>query len=305
VDANGTAGGELWRAVARLIDRASLEGILAHRLEPLAAARLRELGRPVPEELVGPERASALGAALAIPLLRRIRAACDGPLVLFKGPELRRLYPPDGRPFGDLDVLAPDPRRVQEALRRAGFRELDGELPPGHHHLRPLVWEDVRVLVEVHPHVNWPAGLERLPTGEILAAAVPSSTGVDGLLAPSPLHHTLILAVHGWQHRPLRVLRDLIDVAATAAEADAPEVERAAEALGAGRLWRTTRGAAGALFYGGPSTPALRTWARSLPRLRARSARGIDLEALVSSFWLMPARQALARDARLVARRLR
>lgn len=30
---------------------------------------------------------------IAPPLLERIRAACDGPLVLVKGPEIARLYP--------------------------------------------------------------------------------------------------------------------------------------------------------------------------------------------------------------------
>ncbi len=296
---------QLWRAVDGLVERATVEGIVAHAVEPLAVSRLRQLGRPVPDVLLRHSRAGSLQIATAISLVERIRASCDGPLVLLKGPELGSLYPPNGRPFSDLDLLAPDAEAVQEALLGAGFQPRGAEVPTNHHHLRPVAWPGAALAIEVHPRPNWPAGLRQIPVAEIFAASVPSGTGVDGVSAPSPHHHALILAVHGWQHRPLRVLRDLIDVAVVSAEADAGGLERAAAALGIGRLWGATRRTIDALFYGGPRPVSLRTWARSLEELRARTPRELDLEALVSGFCWMPATQALGHAGRLVRSRIR
>jgi hypothetical protein len=156
--------------------------------------------------------------------------------------------------------------------------------------------------VEVHSQVNWPGSLDAPGVPEILAASVPSSLGIEGIAAPSAAHHALILAVHGWQRRPLRVLRDLIDVAAS--EADPQELDRLAATWHVERIWRTTRDAAPALFFDGPLTPSLRTWARSLAQARERTPSEIDLEALVSSWWTMTARETLVHDARLVRRRV-
>ena len=47
-----------------------------------------------------------------------------------------------------------------------------------------------------------------------LSLAVPSATGINGLLAPSPAAHALLLAAHAWAHHPLGRIGDLIDVAA-------------------------------------------------------------------------------------------
>lgn len=82
----------LWDATDDLIAGATLPGILAHKLGPLAAKRLRRLGEPVPGPLVLEERAASLSMLTAIPLIERVRAGCDGALVLIKGPEVARLY---------------------------------------------------------------------------------------------------------------------------------------------------------------------------------------------------------------------
>ena len=50
-----------------------------HRVELLAARRWRELGVPVPPELVAQERKAAATAMAAPVLLERIRAAWTGP----------------------------------------------------------------------------------------------------------------------------------------------------------------------------------------------------------------------------------
>ena len=296
--------GQLWHAVDRLLDRSSLTGIVAHRLGPLAASRLRRLERPVPGELRQQERAASIANASAIPLLRRIRASCDGPLVLLKGPEIACLYPESGRDFGDLDLLSPQAEEVHRSLVGAGFSVVGDQVPARHHHLQPLRWPTGTLNVEVHTHPNWPKHLPVLGVSEILASGAPSRLGIDGLLAPSDVHHSLILAVHGWQHQPLRVVRDLIDLAAVSLAADEREIERGAAALSVERVWRTARRAVGALFYGERRSPSLLTWARSLDRVRPRTAREIDLEALISPFWWMPAPDALAHAARLVRRRL-
>jgi hypothetical protein len=54
---------------------------------------LRRRGDTVPKPLVLEERAASLTMLTAVPLMERVRASCDGPLVLVKGPEVARVYP--------------------------------------------------------------------------------------------------------------------------------------------------------------------------------------------------------------------
>ncbi|HEY4347545.1 MAG TPA: nucleotidyltransferase family protein [Gaiellaceae bacterium] len=294
----------LWDAVAGLLATADLDSIVAHRLGSFEAWRRRQLRIPVPARLVREERVAAFGRATAVPLLERIRDACDAPLLLFKGPELARLYPLDTRPFGDLDLLTTDAAAVHRSLLAAGFQLEGADVPSEHHHLRPLRWPSSPLHVEVHAQPNWPRTLRGPAAGELFEASVPSSFGIEGVAALSPAHHAVICAVHGWQHRPLRVLRDLVDVAVTAVASDERELGHTATAWGAGRIWDTTKATCEALFEGARRPLSLRTWARSLPAMRPRGAAGIDAEALISCFWSMRPAEALAHDARLVRRRL-
>src|SRR6187200_2427276 len=48
--------GALWSAVDGILARATVPGVLAHRLGPLAAARMRRSCLPVPDELLAEER---------------------------------------------------------------------------------------------------------------------------------------------------------------------------------------------------------------------------------------------------------
>jgi len=299
MDARSTA---LWTAVDSLLEGATLEGILAHKLGPLAANRLRRLGAPVPRPLVLEERAAAVSMLSAVPLLERIRELHDGRLLLLKGPDVARLYPGTARRFGDLDLLFDDAADVHETLVANGFVEVedpDFEFTPDHHHLQPLRWPALPLLVEVHKTPHWPAWVSRPPSvAEIREASVPSALGLDDVRTPAPLHQTLILAVHAWSHVPLHTLRDVIDVAAVAAPLDDRELERTAKRWGIGRIWRTTQDAIDGLFYDGRETAALRIWARHLEGVRKQSILESHVARLLHPYWEAPAHRATLSVAR-------
>ena len=80
------------------------------------------------------------------------------------------------------------------------------------HHLRPLAWPELPIVIELHREPNHPTWLTPPATSELLQLTRPSVTGVAGLSAPVPAAHALLLAAHSWAHAPLRRLLDLIDV---------------------------------------------------------------------------------------------
>jgi hypothetical protein len=294
----------IWEAVDALLARTDPEGAWHHALGALQAQRLRRLGLPVPEPLEREERTAMLVAGMAVPVLEHVRRSCDGPLVLFKGPEVARLYPPGARAFGDLDLVTPRAEAAQRQLLDAGFREDQlGVLAT--YHLQPVIWEKFPLEVELHHQFKWPGSLRRPPLEEILEARVPSALGVEGVLAPRPAHHALILAAHAWEHRPLRLVRDLLDVALISAEADEGEIERTAAAWGLGPLWRTTRRAVACLFEDGRRPVSLHTWARHLPTVRDRTVLESHLEHWMSPFWGRPFGRALANTPTVLAREMK
>jgi hypothetical protein len=287
----------LWSSVEALIDSASIDGVLAHKLGPLAAARRRAAGEFLPEVLAAEERIASLAAMIASPVLRRIREVGDGPMVLLKGPEVAALYPPNGRRFGDVDVLTPDAPGLHRSLREHGFVEVESGFDHReHHHLVPLRWPVVPLCVEVHSAPNWPEDLSPPPVAEILEAAVPSVVDVDGFSAPNKAHHALLLAAHSWTHEPLKTLRDLIDVAALAAQEDAADLARGSNKWGIGRVWDTTRRAVDALFFDGRPPLALRVWARHLSSVRERTVFETHLQEALYPFWERPPGPATAKS---------
>ena len=289
----------LWKALEKRFDAASEEGVLAHRLAPLAAVTLRRMGRAVPASWLAEEREAAVRMLAVRPVLQAVRANCDGPVVLMKGPEVARRYPESARLFGDLDLLVPNARLTHEQLRGGGFIEVgDPELYYRLHHLRPLAWQGLPLAVEIHSTAKWPDRLHR-PAGmaaELIEAAAPSTLGIDGILAPDPARHAVLLAAHAWAHEPLRTLRDLVDIAALAAEAEQAEVERLVRAWRIESLWGTTEAAAAALFEEGLPPLALRLWARHLPAVRERTVLEGHLQGWVSGFWALPPREAVAQS---------
>ena len=290
------APSELWAAVDRLVDRApSLADLSSHRLELLAGRRWRALGKPVPPAVVDQERRAAVVQLAAPVLLGRVRAAYEGELALLKGLEVARRYPEPGlRMFGDVDLLADDADSAQRALLAAGFREVgDPSLYEDIHHLRPLQWPDLPLVVELHSRPKWVEGIAPAPsTAELLAAAVPGPHGFDVL---PPAHHALLLAAHSWAHEPLRRLRDIVDVVAVAEAGGWDDVTALARSWRVERLWRSTRAVANAVLYGGRRPLAVRLWAQNLETARERTVLENHLQRWFSDFSIMPAHRAAAR----------
>jgi hypothetical protein len=285
---------ELWAAVDRLVERApGLADLRAHRLHLIAAAR----GGPFTGdlELRAQRRVAAINSLLAPVVLARARAAYDGRLMLIKGPEVAARYPdPAVRPFRDLDLLADDAEAAQRGLLAAGFEPVGfaDDYYAARHHLRPLMWPGTPLVVEVHCRPEWPRWSRAPAAAELFAAAVPSALTVDGLLAPAPAHHALIVAGHSWSAEPLRLLLDLVDIAALTAGLDPAATAAQADHWGIGRAWRTLAGAADALLGSGPPTWPLRSWARNLGQVRDRTVLESHVADLLGSFWAVPLRRA-------------
>jgi hypothetical protein len=251
----------------------SVDALRHHGVHLIAAADLRANGLPVPQELHQDELRAGLLTLSAPALLRRVRDAYDGRLVLIKGPELAAAYPSrELRPFIDLDLLTDDTVSAHRALRAAGFIEVGVPTAyTGAHHLRPLAWPQLPLTIELHHTSNHPDWLFPPPSGELLELTCPSGTGVDGLLGPLPAAHAVLIALHSWAHHPLRRLLDLIDIMMVLDPSDRAEADRLARRWGSHRVWRTTLSAAVSLLEEESSGLALLTWARHLAQVRERT----------------------------------
>ena len=233
--------------------------------------------------------------AMAAPvLLERIRAAYAGRLLLMKGFEVATCYRhPSDRLFRDLDLLADDPPRAQAALLAAGFVEVgDPSAYEKDQHLCPLMWPDLPMIIELHREPNRPPWLPRVSGAETFAHAVPSATGVDGLLAPSPPAHALLLVAHAWAHQPLGRLADLLDVAAVLQDdGDQRAGELAARWRWQG-IWSVAQSAVDAVFGDHPGPGALTVWARHLATARERTVLENHIARFAGPLSALPARRA-------------
>jgi Uncharacterised nucleotidyltransferase len=298
----------LWEAVDALIDRATRISDLAfHRLHLLAARRYRETNKLVPRDLREQERSAAIAVLLAPVVLQKVREAYDRTIVLMKGPEIAACYPdPARRPLGDLDLLVPDAEEAHRMLRAAGFVPVGSPEPyVGIHHLQPLEWPGIQLPVEVHDRPKWVEGLPAPSRAELLATAVPGSSGVDGVLALRPDLHAVAITAHAWAHSPIAKIGHLLDVAAVAGELDRRELEQTAARLGMERVWRTTMAAADSLFDGARRPWPLRLWARNLGAVRERTVIESHLARWLPHWWALSARDALRANAFTMSRELR
>jgi Uncharacterised nucleotidyltransferase len=289
---------DLWGAVDRIVELAANDAdVLDHRLATFAARRRRLRGADVPEEFARIERAAALAALTAPLTLDRVRAAVTGELLVLKGPEVAARYPDRAlRAYGDLDLLPRDPSATHEALRAAGATPVgDPTLFVGIHHLRPLAWPDLPLVIEIHSRPKWVDQLPPLPVDDVFRTAGPAAVEADGYLAPSAEAHAVLLGVHSWAHEPLRRIRDMVDIAALLEEADRERAGALARDWGVGRLWRSTEGVVDALFFGGPTTPAMRLWAQNLARVQGRTVLENHLQRWLSDFSIMSPHRAAAR----------
>jgi hypothetical protein len=286
----------MWDRVDELLAHAPHTAALRlHRVELLEARRRRAAGLDAGAFI--DDEGLALAVDLAAPaLLERIRDACDGPLVLFKGAEVALDYPgPRLRRFRDLDLLSGDAERAQAALIAAGFVEInDPENYRDIHHLRPLWWPGLPLVVELHSRPKWIDGVAGPPVEELLEASVPGRLGVQGVDALAPEHHTLILAAHDWAHEPLGRLGNLIDVAVTQTRSDDAELAALARRWGCARMWRTTRTAVRAVLEGEGRSAGVALWARHLPAVRERTVFETHAQELLAPLWGVPPSRAPA-----------
>jgi hypothetical protein len=296
----------MWERIDSLLAAAPHEAALRHhRVELLEARRRRVAG--LPADMLAPDEATALACDLAtVPLLSRVRDAWDGPLVFHKGAEVSLDYPgPRLRQYCDLDLLTDDAEGAQAALIAAGFEEVDDpEVYKDIHHLRPLWWPGLPLMVELHMRPKWVDGVPAPSTDELIASAVPSRLGVDGVLTLPPAQHTLVLAAHAWSHQPLGRLGNLIDVAATLRRADEAEVDALARRWGCSRMWRTTRAAIGAVLEGDRRSAAVALWARHLRGVRERTVLEWHVKDSLAPAWGLPRRRvpaAVLAEARATA----
>ena len=280
--------GTVLGAVGGLIDRArTLEGLEHHGLQLLAAQRWRALGKPLPGRLLAQERLTAGISLAAAAVLKQIRAAYNGDLLLLKGPEVAVAYPDQAlRPYGDVDLLVSDSDAAQLALIAAGFEPLGDERRYVRlHHQRPLRLPGLPLLVEVHHAPKWPDGLEPPSTAELLEAAEPARCGIEGILGLPAAHHAIVLAAHAWADAPLGSLRQLLDIALLAADAGRADWTGLAKRWGASHLWETTVAALNALFGSARSPTTLRLWARHLASVRERTVLEKHLTCWLSPLW--------------------
>jgi hypothetical protein len=279
----------MWERIDELLERGAPHhrALRFHRLELLEARRRRARGLPLGPELERDEGVAAM-SELALPaLLERVRRICDGDLILIKGAEVAIDYPgPRLRRFNDIDLLASDARASQAALLAAGFVEV-GEpwRYENIHHLRALWWPGLPLILEIHERPKWPDGLTGPATEELLATAVPSRVGVDGIGALAPAEHALLLAAHAWAHEPLGKLGQLADVAATVSRTDLGEVEALARRWGCLRMWRATHRAVRAVLEGEGRSPAVTLWGRHLRSVRERSVLEMHVTEAVGPLW--------------------
>lgn len=296
----------MWERIDSLLEASgsSLDVLRLHRVELLEARRRRAAGLPLGPELKADLTRVAVDEMAALPLLSRVRESWDGPLVLVKGPEVALDYgAPALRSFGDLDLLTDDAEAAQAALIAAGFREVfDPEVYENIHHLRPLWWPGLPLVVELHTRANWPAGMPGPSTAALLDAAVPSRLGVAGIATLPPEQHTLVLAAHAWQHQPLGRLGNLIDVAVTLKRCDPADVDGLARRWGCTRMWRTTHAAIRSVLQGEGRSAGVALWARHLAEVRERTVFEWHVKDLLAPVWGLPPARALdAVRAELVA----
>lgn len=285
----------LWDRVEELVDRApSWRALRVHGLHLIAARTRGARGDLVPADILAERRHTAIVSMAARAVLARVRDAYGGELLLMKGPEVAAKYPdPSDRPFHDLDLLADDADAAQASLMDAGFVELaDRTRYAGAQHLAPLLWPKFPLVIELHRRPNSPPWLPRASAATVFSHATASSSGVDGLLAPDPAAHALLLAAHGWAHDPLGCVRDLVDIAATMHGADRSRMAALARDWGWDRMWRVVVAVIDHVVADDVSPWATRLWARHLPSARDRTVLENQLARLAAPVSSLPARRA-------------
>jgi hypothetical protein len=159
----------------------------------------------------------------------------------------------------------------------------------GLQHLPPLMWPGVPLVVEVHRRPSQPFWLDPVPVDSLFRIAVPSATGVAGILAPEPAAHAVLVVAHAWNHDPLGCVGQLIDVAALLASVDHERAGAFARAWGWEGMWNTTLAVMDSVLGGKSRTLALKLWARHLLDVRERVVLEDHISRLAAPVWSLPA----------------
>jgi hypothetical protein len=277
---------------------APLESLRFHGLEPLALM-LREPGSSVGGSSAHQHAVIARQVAEQ-EVLKRVRDAVTGRIMVLKGPELAARYPERVvRQYGDLDLLVEDAEGAQKELIRSGFSPSgDPDLYIDIHHRRPLQYGGLPIPIELHDRPKWISWSASPEPGELFASAQPATLPVPGFFAPRAKEHAVLVAVHAWAHEPLRRLRDLLDVYVLLDDVDRAEVDALATRWGVQRLWRVTVGAVDAVLLDEGHLPR---WARHLQRGSERTLAESHLRRWMSDFAGAPLGYALRALPRTLA----
>ena len=297
----------VWERVGELADRApSAADLLHHRLQLVAGSRMRARGDGLPVQVRADELRFGAAYVSAPLLLARIRAACDGRLLLIKGPEVAARWPdPRLRPLQDLDLLAEDAVTAHAALIAAGLVPLGNPASyADYHHLVPLALPGMPLTVDVHERLHWPTDMPPA-ADEIFAGAVPSALGIDGVLAPNATHHAVILAGHAWAHEPLGRIGSLADVAALAEESAPGAATALAREWGVSRIWSVTERAVDEVLYERERRVRPPVWKRHLHATRERTVFEDHVARFSGSYVAVRRRQAPAMLLRVLFRTVR
>jgi Uncharacterised nucleotidyltransferase len=277
VDTIGGTDHPIWPALDRVLaDPRSENGLYQHGIGPIAAWRLRVRGEPVSDRLESLASGAAYAAVTAEPLLRSVRDAVDGPIIVLKGPETAALYPlPWLRPYSDLDLLVEDPATAERRLIEAGYTAQgpSNRIIPGHHHDLALRQPGSALAVELHRNPGWLSWMTPPSNEELFGQAVPSAAGVHGVSALPLTEHALLLAAHSWRHGPYHSMLHLVDIALIRDRVESAELNTSATAWGALGVWESTVAMIDWFFFGQGDPPRLRDrlWSRHLRDCRDRT----------------------------------
>lgn len=298
---------DLWGRVDELVERATdVAALHWHRLHLYAAWRWRSLGRPLDAELIEIERGAAVRRLSQPVVVKLVRDAYDGPMILLKGSDIATRYPRPGlRPSQDLDLLVPDAEAVQAALIANGFAVCE-QADESHHHLPTLEWPGLLTHVEIHRSPSWPLWLTPPRIEELFDAATAESALGHCIRTLPPAHHALVLVAHIWRMEPMTRLGQLLDTVLMADGVPVGEIDGLARSWGMSRLWASTFSTARHVLLGDPPTSVLaRVKGRRLGRMRKATVIESKLLELFAPFVGLPPARAPGAFLGLVGTELR
>jgi hypothetical protein len=305
----------IWPGVFELIDRQNDHDALEwHGLLPLAVAHWQEQGRSLSRELAAARARSAALQLEAEALVETIRDITDSPFLLLKGLEVAACYPqPSLRRLRDVDVLFGEPVAMRDLLLERGWEKKEtagfddeAEQHDELHQLAPISCPGRSLPVEIHHYPNAPKWSTPPTFDELLIDAVPAQVNIDGVLAPSPVDHALIVLMHSCARQPFEQVSQLIDLSLLLDRCDRRELHRIARRRGLGRLLTAAVRTIESLFMDDGREPfTIRYCAGHLRSLGVPSPRRRQWNRYVASFALTSPSRAAAGAWRGVVNRAR